>query len=245
MNQLIIPGDEQNNLLSKRYKIPPIEIRQYLSLDGQELWDTTSFEYYHFHAELKAYFQGLPSQLESLGEEWRCYLEAKKKWFLALYELIRQSWHYLTPCHRDNKGNELTPGLLVAEILENECRGSLIPAVAERAEIDTRFNYELPAKIAKAKHQGERSLRQLDYKCRKKWGEQYGNYSFYDAASLEVAILSWCRYASTQDKYAKTALKAYEVAATELDAILIKYWGFRKRKQEVWENGSRKPLNIS
>lgn len=244
MNQLI-SHEEQTRLLSKKNKIPPIELRQYLSQDGQGLWDTTNFEYYHFHAELKAYFQGLPSQLQSLSEEWRCYLETKRKWFLALYELIRQSWQYLTPYHKDKNGNELTPGLLAAEILEAECKGSLLPAVADRVEIDPRFNYDLPAKIAKANHKGKHSIDQLDYNCRKKWGEQYGDYSLYKAASLEPAILSWCRYAASKDKYAKDALKAYELAVEDLQSVLVKHWNYRKRKQEIWENGSRKSLNLS
>ncbi|MHC5612528.1 MAG: hypothetical protein ACYTXA_16315 [Nostoc sp.] len=240
MNQMIIPHEEQAKLLSKKNEIPPIELRQHLSPDGQELWDTTNFEYYHFHAELKAYFQGLPSQLQSLSEEWRCYLEVKRKWFLALYELIRQSWQYLTPYHQDKNGNELTPGLLAAEILEAECRGSLLPAVAARVEIAPRFNYDLPAKIAKARHKGKRSIDQLNYECRKKWGEQYGDYSLYKVAATQVGILSWCRYAASQDKYAKNALKAYELAATDLQSTLHKHWNYRKRKQEIWENGNKK-----
>jgi hypothetical protein len=224
---------EVQELLSKEGKIPPKALRPYLSHDGQELWDTVDFEYQHLHQELKAYFQGLPSQLESLPEQWRVYLEAKKRWFLSLYELIRQAWSHLTPYHQDRHGNPLTPGLLAAELLEIQCKGELLPAIAGRAEIAPRRNYELGAKIAKARHKGTRATDQLMKDARRGWGE------FYESASYIVAVLSHCRAAS-HDKYVKQSLKAYDLAASELDAIIIKQGQYAKCKTQVWEKGSRK-----
>lgn len=229
----IILHKEIQELLSKEGRIPPKELRPYLTPDGQELWDNIDFEYYYLHQELKAYFQGLPSQLEFLPQEDRDYLEAKKKWFLALYELIRQSWKYLTPYHNDKNGNPLTPGLLAAELLQAECQAKLIPAIAGRAEIAPRRNYELRAKIAKAEHKGARAVNQLLKDCRRQWGE------FDKPVSVIAAVLSYCR-ASSQDKYVKQALKAYDTAANELNSVVVRQGGYAKRKMEVWEKGSRK-----
>jgi hypothetical protein len=231
---LTIPTEEQQRLLSKRRKIPPIQLRESLSADGQVIWDNLNFEYHHLHKELEAYFKGLPSQLTGLSDEWRERLEATKQWFLAIYELIRQSWDYLTPYHKDGRGSVLTPGLLAAEILEADCKGSLLPAIAGRVVISPRFNYELPAKIAKAKHRGKNSLNQLTKDCSRKWGE------YKKAAALEVAVLSWCQDAATKDEYAKQALEIYNCKTNELNRINQKWANSRKGKDEPFEKGSRK-----
>lgn len=234
-NSELITTEVVQELLCKQAEIPPKFLRKnYLSSDGQNLWDSVEFEYYHFHSELTAYFQGLPSQLENLDEKWRDYLEAKKHWFLALYELIRTSWKYLDVYHIDRNGRKLTPGLLTAEILESESKGKLLPAIAGRAEIAPRRNYELNAKIAKAAHKGDRSVKQLYKDSKRNWGE------FYQAESLEVAVLSYCRFAATQDKYVKSVLENYNLAALKMNAAMMKHWKYAKAKQQLWEGGSIK-----
>ncbi len=234
-NNGLITTKVVQELLCKRDKIPPKFLkRHYLSPDGQNIWDAVEFEYSRFHSELMAYFQGLPSQLEDLDGRWRDYLEAKKHWFLALYELVRTSWKYLDVCHIGKNGKRLTPGILTAEILESESKGKLLPAIAGRAEVAPRRNYELNSKIAKAAHRGDRASNQLYKDSKRNWGE------FYKHASLEVAVLSHCRFAANQDKYVKSVLENYDLAVRKMDAVIVKHWKYAKAKQQVWEGGSIK-----
>jgi len=242
MQKLSVPTSEQKQLLSKRGKLPPSEWRKHLSKEGLELWDSLNSDYENLHNELEAYFQGLPSQLSDLSGDKRELLEARKDWFLGFYELLRQAWDFLTPYHFDRYGNEVTPGLLASEILKQECYGSMQPAIAGRVEIAPRRNYDSFAKMLKAERRGDKAIKQFE----KDYFRQLGAYK--KNQELEVAVISYCRYAATQDKYVKKALKKFDDSRETLRAKGNRIFNVPKKKQEIWEKGFRKPqkvLNIS
>lgn len=231
---MLTQEEEQQELLCKWGEIPPKSCRRFLSVDGQNLWDCLEFEYEYFYRELEAFFRGEPSQLTELEPKWKHYLRAKREWFLAFYQLLRDAWRHLPEEFKSREDKKLTPGLLASEILEAESKAKLLPAIAGYVEVTPRRNYDLPAKVAKAVHRSDKFVEQVQ----KDYDRQLGE--FYNAAQFEVSIISHCRGAATKDEQVKESLEAFEKQRDKLSAVIYKYWNYRKATQQIWDRGVTK-----
>ncbi|MBP5977000.1 hypothetical protein HW132_30840 [Brasilonema sp. CT11] len=88
------PLAETTAILYSLEDIPPLTLRPFLTKDGQELWDNCRCEHDILYQKLETFFNGLPSQLDELEPDWQNYFNTRRRWFLTLYELVRQSWKY-------------------------------------------------------------------------------------------------------------------------------------------------------
>lgn len=225
------PLAEITAILYSLQDIPPMSLKSSLTEDGQKLWDNCRYEHDVFYQELEAYFKGLPSQLDQLeNDNWRNYFDCKRRWFLALYQVIRVSWKHLEPFHYDESGNELTPGLLVSKIIEVECFASLLPTLEDHCEIVPRRLYDLESRIAKAIHQN--TIDQLFKEIREE------NKTVDKLAIFRVIVLSYCR-GNKKDNLIARALNDYESVASELSDLTRKVGNFRRTKKQTWIDGEK------
>lgn len=125
----LVPNSEAKAILIALSSLPPDYWLPHLSQDQLEHWHSKKREFELLHQELKAYFSGNATVLNSLdlSSESRELMAQLRDCYLALYALLREGWQLIkrSAIASGFYFNFENPGQLLIAIIENAANAAI------------------------------------------------------------------------------------------------------------------------
>jgi len=198
------------------------------------------------------YFQGLQLPLlEHRSKNDRDCLELLFHWYLSFYNLAYWGWAYVEEAAAKegfdlgNRYNVRSPGEAFAFVIELDSRAFLEPSLQpyyRYSPSETRYLAKTDKEITKTLNLGKQPDKQIFNKYQQTLHRNLDLVEQY--LRFRGRIVSICQSKKKGSKGLQAALRAYNVASSELDAQVQSMSHKRhKRKGGEWRNGRFSPMD--
>lgn len=249
----IIPDQDKKHILKSMNGLPPFSALLKCKTDEQKNEWGKLYDLYRLQAlELENYFSGKPSIFQQepnfYTKKDKEFFNSLMRWYLALYQLIRDCWGYLKEAsYRFEIVIPDSPGQFFTAFLETGCN-AMINQFLYYSEHSPRRNHKLYSeekkirvlrKKAELSHSEKTKIAEYDKRVDKLFNNQDKSHLLLYCMVMDIA-----RENKKRDKDVALSWRAFEESSDRLDRIIHSSMHPSKNPQAYkWHNGLKTPLS--